>query len=546
MVRETLALNQPMNSANLSPITQIKERLHIIIGTVLGLAGAIAGGLFAVGYGGNPVKSLMLLTGVVTMVVATLRPKTGLHLLILSSAFLDLIKRMLLAFGMSSMSDVTGVLAVSPMILVGTFFGVCVLHPIFTKRMLDQGERRLALGALLLIGISMVLGFREATSIIELLGNTANQAAYSLLVPIVYILYRRNGIREIEGLLRFTALIYIPVAAYGVFQFWFGYSQFEVDYLRSGLTTITANLYDLHPRPFSTLNSPHAYSTLMWFMAVTTIGLGFQRTDANRAPRWLAILYIASLLLSFVRGAIVFAIANIFMGRWLKTRKGTITFHVASLVTLALVVGFSQMLLDHLEWFQRYLPGDSDWQVVAFRLGTISDRLQGYQSVLLNPRMYTLFGHGVSSTELNLGYGEEGFSHDLLSATLYRFGIVGVLLILSVGGFILWRIHRAVWRTPDRDHKALGGSLLAIFVLILISHIGGASYHVFPINLFMWLYLGLAITVCAQAMQTTQRLPTADDRAKPRLHATTPAIARREAGRADPLPDRATRPSGAL
>lgn len=501
----------PMNPATSSPITLIKERLHVIVGTVVGLAAAVGVGLFAVGYGGNPIKSLMLILGGITMIVATLRPKVGLYMLILSSAFLDLIKRLLLTFGVSSTSDVAGVLATAPMILVGTFLGACVLHPIFTKRMLDKTGRRLALGALVLIGIAIAAGFRQANSIVELLGTVANQVAYALLLPVVYVLYRGKGIQEFEKLLRFSALTYVPVAIYGIYQFWFGYRRFEVDYLSSGLTITGINLYDLHPRPFSTLNSPHAYSTLMWFMTVCTIGLGFQLKRTSRAPRWLPVLYIGSLLLSFVRGAIVLAAINLLMGRWFRTRKGTLIFYCIALTAGALLIGFSQFILDRLEWFQGYLPGDSDWQQVAFRLGTISDRLQGYQSVLLNREMYTLFGHGVSSYDMKFVSGEEGFNHDVLSATLFRSGIVGLVMILSLCGFTLWRIHLTVWRVRDRERKALGTVLVSIFVLILLSHIGGPSSHVFPINLFMWLFLGLTIVLCDESDEKSGESPKVTD-----------------------------------
>ena len=83
------------------------DRLHIFVATLVGLALAVYAGLFAVGYGGNPVKSLMLLLGGASMVIASLRPRIGLALLVITSAYLDLIKRLLVCFGMSSMSDVT-------------------------------------------------------------------------------------------------------------------------------------------------------------------------------------------------------------------------------------------------------------------------------------------------------------------------------------------------------------------------------------------------------------------------------------------------------
>ncbi len=474
------------------------DRLHIFVATLVGLALAVYAGLFAVGYGGNPVKSLMLLLGGASMVIASLRPRIGLALLVITSAYLDLIKRLLVCFGMSSMSDVTGVLAVAPMILLGIFLGSCVLHPIFTKKMLVAGERRLLWAALLVIAAAAAIAFKDATWIGDFFGAVANQGAYVLLVPIVFILYRREGPEEIRRFLRFIAYVYIPVALYGVYQFWFGYNQFEIEYLRSGLTVTSINLYDLHPRPFSTLNSPHSFSVLMWFMAVCTVHLGLRKTAHKQTPRWLPFLYLTSVVFSFVRGAMVLTAANLFMARWFRTRRGTLIFYTVAVGAFALLVAFSQQIADNLEHLQKYLPGETEWQLVLFRLGTLSDRFFGYQGVLLNSNMYTLFGHGSGAyASLEIKAGEEGFNHDALSTILYRFGVVGVLITLSLVAFIMYRVHSVVWRTTDRSRKALGSTLVSMFTLIVLSHVGGVSYNVFPINLFMWLFLGLALTVCA-------------------------------------------------
>ena len=545
MVRDTLALNQQMNSANFSPITQIKERLHIVIGTVLGLTGAIAGGLFAVGYGGNPIKSLMLLLGVITMVVATLRPKTGLHLLLLSSAFLDIIKRLLIVFGMSSMSDVAGVLAVAPMILIGTFFGTCVLHPIFTKRMLNQGERRLALVALVIIGIVLAIGSRNATSLIDLLGSAVNTGAYTLLLPIVFVLYRKSDIDEFKKLLRFIVFIYAPVAVYGVYQYWFGLSRLEIDYLRSGLTVGGMNLYDIRPRPFSTMSSVHAYAVSMWFMVVISGYLALRRTSGFRISRWLPVVFCTAVLFSMARGTTIMTVANLLLVRMFKTRKGTLTFYAVAIGAVTTLIALSQPLLDGLDYLQSAMPGDKDWQQQAFRLGPLSDRLQGYQGVLLNPRMYTLFGHGASSGELELRYGEEGFSHDSLSQLLYRFGIAGVVLCVSVVVAVMWRLHSGVWRMRDPERKKFAAMLVSIVVFILFTHLGGGSYAVFPINLFIWLFLGLAVTVCVRQKETEQDPRNRTGRDVLVHPSLGPTLARKEGGKAGLLPGGRTLPGRA-
>lgn len=135
-----------------------EDRLRLLVAFGTGLFVAMLTGLVAVGFAGNPVKNLMLLFGAVMLVLASLKPHFGLCLLIISSACLDLVMRFLVFFGVRSMRDVMGVLAVAPMILAGIFLGVFVLHPIFTKRILNANERRLTFLALVRIGVSVVSG----------------------------------------------------------------------------------------------------------------------------------------------------------------------------------------------------------------------------------------------------------------------------------------------------------------------------------------------------------------------------------------------------
>src|ERR1043166_5097859 len=168
-----------MNDRGLSSTLGL-DRLHLTIATVVGILVAVVIGLYAVGMGGNPLKSLMLITGGSLLLLSTINPRLGLRLLILSGAYLDFLKRFLLLFGMGSFSDVLGVLAVAPIALTGVFLDSCVLRPIFTKQMLDRQERRLALLALVLIAAALAAGIRNSGSLSTVaFGNAANRAAYS-------------------------------------------------------------------------------------------------------------------------------------------------------------------------------------------------------------------------------------------------------------------------------------------------------------------------------------------------------------------------------
>src|SRR5207249_4526592 len=106
-------------------------------------------------------------------------------------------------------------------------------------------------------------------------------------------------------------------------QYLFGLSSFEIAYLRSGLTMIGPNLDDVRPRPFSTLNSTHAYSCVMAFMMVLS-GHFVAREGKRRNWRVVVIMltYAVALLLSMGRGAIITGFGMIVFAKMFRSRIG--------------------------------------------------------------------------------------------------------------------------------------------------------------------------------------------------------------------------------
>ena len=488
------------------------ERLHIAIATVAGLCGAMLIALFAVGYGGNPVKAIMQLVGVTLMLVATVNPLVGLSLLIFSSAYLDFLKRFLILFGVGSMGDVAGVLSVAPVTILGVFLGTCVLHPIFSKRMLDKQERRLVFFSMFLIGVSLVSGIRIGNLDLSGIGAVANKSAYSLLVPIIYVLYRREGSVGIERLLRFLTLVYVPVALYGLHQYFFGLAQFEIDYLRSGLTMTEANLYDVHPRAFSTLNSGHAFSVSMGILFLLAIALSSRHLRGHTGflsskGRWiLPVLFITACFLSFGRGGWIVAVIGAVCMVAFRTKARVIAFYSIFSVCFSLLVWKADVIYESLGKIQSYLPTDSDFQQQAFRIGTYSERLYGFQNVFRNRAMWTWFGNP------NLAYkpGQEEIIdevvHDAIGQTLVSYGIAGLLTLVSGGSLALLFLHRRILSIPKGPGEILGRVLLSILIATFFGGmLTGSHIAVFPLNLLFWMTVGMLVTVA----KTASRYPAA-------------------------------------
>lgn len=491
-----------MNERGLSRTLGL-DRLHILVATVLGLIVSVGIGLYAVGMGGNPIASLMLITGGALLVVSTINPRKGLKLLIISGTCLDFLKRFLLIFGMGSMSDVLGVLAVAPINLTGVFLGTCILRPIFTKQMLDKQERRLVYISLLLITASLASGFRNTGSLgPAVFGNAANQSAYALLVPVICILYRRGGIDELKRLLQFATLAFLPVALYGIHQFTFGFNQFEVDYLRSGLTSLGDILYEAHPRPFSMLNSNHAFAVSMGILFLMSSVLCAKRLQ-NRIGifsskgRWvIPAIFAIACLLSFGRGGWMVPIIGFICIAAFRTRKMIVSFYTIFAIGFSLLVWRAGDIYNSLDRLQATLPSGSLLQEQAFRLGTYSERLYGFQNLFRNRSIWTWFGNPDLAYRTGRIVNEDEVIHDAIGQMLISHGITGLLALIFGGALSLFLLHRKILAIQRGPREILGRSLLGTASAVFLGGmLTGSHLSVFPINLLFWTTAGALVAV---------------------------------------------------
>jgi hypothetical protein len=479
------------------------ERLRLTLATIIGLFVSVYIGLYAVGMGGNPLTSLMLITAASLLLLSSINPRKGLMLLIVSGACLDFLKRLLVLFGIGSMSDVLGVLAVAPINLTGVFLGTCVLRPIFTKQMLDKTERRLVYLSLLLIAASLASGIRASGGISPVvLGNSANQSAYSLLVPIICILYRRRSLGELKRLLQFVALVYLPVAIYGIHQFIFGFNQFEIDYLRSGYTSLTELLYEEHPRPFSMLNSNHAFSVSMGIVLLVSsllcVGGLRNRTGIFSSKwRWLfPAVFAVACFVSFGRSGWMVPIIGFVCMFAFRTSAGVVAFYAIFALGFALFVWNADLIYSSLDKLQAMLPSGSIAKEQAFRIGTYSERLYGFQNVFQNHSMWTWFGNPDLAYQADHPLGQDEIVHDALGQMLVSHGIVGIIALALGGGLSLFIIHRKVHAIRRGPNESLARGLLSLGVAVFLGGmLTGSHLSVFPNNLLFWTAIGALVTI---------------------------------------------------
>lgn len=465
--------------------------LFLALVTTMGLMVALlaSGFIFT---SGNPVAKSAMLIGGSLCIVGVIQPRRVLLLLIPISFYLDGAKRLLVLTGKAQLDDVSSVLAIAPLAAVGIFVG-CVIQRIFFRRRGESIERFAILGAL---AAFVAFGGTEAFTANDLLyglKTVANSTIYFLLPWAVLQCYRTRA--EIERFLKISVIIGIPVALYGIWQYWMGLSSFEIEYLKSGLTITGSNLDEVRPRPFSTLSSPHAFGFVMAFMLA--LAVHFRRSWNSGRRHWkgtaVILVYALALIFSLGRSAEVAALGMLACGWLFRSKTGVAAAYSFAVVFLGAMVYFAEAILDSLDKLQSYLPGSSEWQEQTFRLGTWSDRLMGYRDALGNPGSWPLFVNPIKHQTTAAIDDAMPYSHDLLSQMIFRIGAIPVVLGACMTVYILWRAHRAILRLPDGKggNRPLAARMMGMVVAFLLAQSAGSGITVFPMNFWIGMFAGL-------------------------------------------------------
>lgn len=470
------------------------HRLTSFVALALGLMVSMVLGYFVTGAEGNVVRILSVVVAMGTFTWSVVRPMTGLYLLVVMAATLDLAKRFLILYDDYSLIDVAIVLSTAPITMVGVLLG-CMFRPLLAGHWITRTQTRLVLFSILMAGGAFVLHYLSSKSLKTAVTDSANDGAYVLMLPIVYSLFYDKSQRDVMRFLSFCLAVFTPVALYGCWQFFAGFNDLEVEYLKSGLTQTENNLYEVRPRPFSTLNSITSFSLVMWFGLAVAFYFCFAYRWRGKLSDWLRLgAFLIGMFLSFARGAIVFGLLNLGALYVFRSRRWTRLCYVvgvASFMALVLNAGF---IRDNLPVIQSFIPqSESDAGERFLTVSTFSDRLLGYQNVLGNPRSWTLFGKEINPLEE--GYRSENYSHDALSQIILTRGIVFTsLLLIAVVGILCWA-HGRVHALPGRNSRNFAAFLLSVVVLMLANNVAGYALHIYPVNLFFWLFVGFFYTV---------------------------------------------------
>jgi O-antigen ligase/polysaccharide polymerase Wzy-like membrane protein len=478
------------------------------VGPAAGCVAAMIAGWFIVSYD-NPLTATLIITAIAFFLVAIINPKAGFYLLVLGTAYVDLVKRLGMLTGSLAYRDVVIAVAVPPILCACICVGV-VLRFIIQPRSLERWQCVVLVVVLLLMISVLLKNVSGGTGLLQGLQDFANSGAYFPLILIAGILFPKP--EDIKQLIKFCLIIYVPVALYAIWQQIFGLNNFEINYMQTGYTITIGLLDDLRPRPFSTLNSPHSLTAMTAVLALLAF---FIHLKGSKRAAWqipVGILFMGGCWASLSRAGWILLLIGVI--GWIFFRRASTTIGFYGLVTafLVMLIVNADPLLDSLDYFQQKLPGGSVLNEQTFRIETFSDRLYSFRNMVTNPLFHTWFGNPKLRRISGESVARDEMVHDQLTQILVQYGFVGLSGFFSLMVGALWLTHRRVLIQRDLEIRNTAIALLTVLAAVLYSGmLFGSHLGIFPVNVFFAILVGSLLVCCMQPGETAASGLTSND-----------------------------------
>jgi hypothetical protein len=459
--------------------------LYILTSTLLG--------------GGNVIGEVAFFVAVASGVLGLLKPIVALHYLVVLAAYSDLIKRLMVLDGRFGMMDVMWVRGVCPLTLAGILVGT--LARAFHDGTLN--ERRLQMTLVLCcsgFAVAGVSGMR-AGGLMNTVTSVADGASYLFLMAVVPCLLKTPG--QIIRFVRFTLIVFVPVALYGLKQQFFGLGDFEIEYLKSGFTVLSKHLEDVRPRPFSTLTDSSPFGTscaicaclaLMVRSHYKTLGSSVWRVKG--VVFW--IVFVAGCVASMTRFANINWLFPLLLLPLFASARATLLLYAATGVSFVMACVYAKPLKEMVTsatlWAMNAFGGSAIGEQFA-RFWTLGARLDGMHELAHNGKMWTLFGYGPAIAEQMKKSGDVA-SHDVISGMLLEIGWLPMIGVGILAALCLKAVHGSVLKLRGTAIFPMCLWMLAtVFGLLVHNVFAGNVTATFPVNFFMWFIMG-AINSC--------------------------------------------------
>jgi hypothetical protein len=515
-------------------VTRLPGAFTIAVGGLFGLFAIVS---IMLGEG-NTLANVFLYLIIGTCGLAFIAPRTAFFVFLVTCGYVDLFKRLMVVSGRVSMDDLYYVLGLAPALLSCIIISV-LIRGVIGGIPMTQKHVWLFLAGCGVVLLNVFLSLLEPDhSFGKILQGTANGGLYGMLIFVVPMLF--NDEDDVLAIFKFLLWTYAPVGLYGIVQQGWGFQDFELAYLMTGLSIEIKQLFTDRVRAFSTLNSPTALGAISAAFVVIPLYLSSVRTkDGTRRLLPLALaglftaIFLGALAASTSRTGIIMVVvmaSGIFAFR---TRTGTMIFYAVASATFGTLLLGARYMLDRIESVTDRLLNQFGGSLSddTININTFSDRLHGFADVLTNSEAYTWFGYGATR---GIDPRDPLYNHDLLSNTLVRYGAVPLfVLIIATIAFLVWT-HGHLLSLRDKRRRHICAAMLAMAMsFFAISITSGNVLSIFPVNTFFWLAVTATIVIVAADSRAVARV---SEKASQPAHGPLPPLGRRFTSTVNPMP----------
>lgn len=473
--------------------------------------------------GSNAVARFYMYTMLIAGGYGLLNAKRAFYVLLFLTGYLDYFKRFMIFDSGMSRLDLYYVLGIAPATLAGITANILYQH--FTGKLPPRpGLNKLIIVTIAASALSTFLALTSTRGGYRSIGDSVNATAYLMLLFVVPVLFRSP--EELRRMLKILVMLYIPAILYMLVHHFRGrIFDWEMDYLKSGLTIEIRQLSERVFRPFGTMNAAANASTVfagIWALCLS--GMWRAKSSGGRtlrfSLRWLLVPLLAmAMYATYSRAGWVIAVAALLAVPFIKNRSMTLVGYVLTAVTMVSVVLASPYMLKHhiLNEISRdvYNEKRTDEWAQTTNISTLNDRLEGFASLASDPRVWTPFGLRLSS-HTESAVRSSAATHDMFTELLMNYGFVSLLIVGIFIAWQLWKLHTFVFFEREPLARSIGATCLAIGLCISSgATVNGAQFSTYPVNFFIWFNFAVVAAALMYARERDAALLPATGTAQP-------------------------------
>jgi hypothetical protein len=470
---------------------------------------------------GRSLGRLYLYMAIAAFLCGAVASRSAFFVCLITTGYIDFFKRLMAVFGRPSPTDLYYILGIPPLLIAGAVVNLLIQF-LMGRRQFRSVHFWSLLASIALMALSLAQGLSGGS--FRGLGDAVNQSAYAFLFFLIPELL--PNVEDRKKIFKWMIPIFLGVALYMLRHHFYGLANFEYDYLMSGLSIESRILIENGDalRGFSTMAGAGVVAVLLSIMMLVVLVPLKAEGQKTGLFEWIfrGVIFLVLAYGSWAtvsRGGWVCGAAAFAAFFFLKTpARAIIGYASGAIFCLGIMFAAPTMLKEGtMDWLESELSKlvsgtNNAYAERAIVLGTMNARLEGWQNLTTNPKVWTPFGMKQEGGQFQHG-DEDYYGHDFIVAFLVKYGYIALSIAVCVGLIFLIQLNRVYFSSPIGSlERQVCRLALAVSAGIFVGGLGnGAQLWVYPQNFYFYLSLAVVYTTYVNNWKAKRALVPALD-----------------------------------